>query len=432
MSVNSTVDLVHPGRRRSPVTHGVSLVEAMVALAVMAFGMLALVGVQATLRLNNDLAKQRTEATQIATEEVERMRRYAALLPVGGEPGVSWTELAGRVVEAYAPPDAIGNTSYRVVRIVTPDAETRQKIYKVEVTWTDRTGITQRVVLDGAIWGAAPELSGLLAVPVQPSAVSQVNGREVSIPTINVTDVDGGLTRFLPPGTSSVAWTFNRNTGELNACTWDGTSTSSCRRARLVSGEVRFHRPSTPGAVTAANAETPVGTEIGVTLRLAGGPNAMALSFPLRLTGVTSECYADNPSVASLAPAAVPRITSIKYYCAVFSGATVGWGGQLNPRLVDPADALVSPSVLATGVKVCRYTTAGTDFTKNEDHPKTYCGIASDTLSVNPACLVTRVVNNLSNQNYLVIPGDRGCPTDTAPNLAIGDLLNSNTLQHQP
>jgi Tfp pilus assembly protein PilV len=53
-------------------SRGVSLVEAMVALAVMAFGMLAEVGVQTTLRLNADVAKQRSEATRIAQETLER------------------------------------------------------------------------------------------------------------------------------------------------------------------------------------------------------------------------------------------------------------------------------------------------------------------------------------------------------------------------
>ena len=429
----------HPLRRHLPgrrTARGVSLVEAMVALAVMAFGMLALVGVQATLRLNTDLAKQRSEATQIATEEVERMRRYAALLPVNGEPGVSWTELLGRTVEAYQPPESIGNTSYRVERMVNTDAATQQKVFQVAVSWTDRTGTAQRVVLDGAVLGAAPELSALLSVPVRPSAVSQVNGRDVTAPVDRITDVDATTSRFLPPGTSTVAWLFNRTTGDLQACTWDGTSTSNCRRARLVSGEVRFHRTTGPGdipVITAANAENPAGTDIGQRLRLGNGPNAMVMVYPARLTGVTSECYADNPTAAELDPAALPRITAIKYYCALLSGATAGWGGQLNARLLDATGgAPVTPSLLGTGVRVCRYTKASSEFTGNDDHPKTYCVIASTTLRDNADCIVTRVSNNLINQNFLVIPGNGSCPTDTAPNLATGDLLNTNTLPHQP
>ena len=399
----------------------------MVALAVMAFGMLALVGVQATLRMNNDMAKQRSEATLIATEEVERLRNYFSLLPVNGQPGISWTEILGHVAANYTPPESIGNTTYQVARTVNTDAVTRQKTFKVEVTWLDRTGHTQHVVLDGIVWGVVPELSTLLAIPSRPSATNQINGRHVTIPA-NVVDVDGGnLSRFVPPGSNGVAWMFDRTTGALKACAADGTS--NCRLARYVSGEVRFHRPTALGAISPADAESPQGPS----LNLAAGPYAMTLTNLFYLTSVTKECYSDVFSAAQLANAAVPRVTAIKYYCAVFSGATLGWGGQLNPELVNPSDgAAVTPGSLASDVKVCRYTLASTDFTNNEDHPKSYCAVTPTTLTIKPACEATRVTGNLINQNFLVIPGDRACPTDTAINLATGDLLNTNTLQHQP
>ena len=135
----------------------------------------------------------------------------------------------------------------------------------------------------------------------------------------------------------------------------------------------------------------------------------MELVSPINLTGVTSECYADPYTAAQLAEAALPRVTGIKYYCAVFSGGTLGWGGQLNPRLVDPDNG---------NDRVCRYTTASTEFTNNEDHPKTYCAVTPTTLAVFLSCNRTRVNGNLINQNFLVIRGDRSCPT--------------STLQHQP
>ena len=401
-SVNSIVEKTRPKHCRRPVG-GVSLVEAMVALAVMAFGMLALVGVQATLRMNNDLAKQRSEATLIATEEVERMRNYFTLLPVNGQPGISWTEIDGHAAAAYTPPESIGNTAYQVVRIVNTDTANRRKTFKVEVTWPDRTGITQRVVLDGMVWGVVPELSTLLAIPTRPSATNQINGREVTIPA-GVVDVGGNLSRFIPPGSAGVAWMFDRTTGALNACSVDGIS--NCRLARFVSGAVRFHRPTAPGSITADNAESPEGPS----LNLAAGPSAMELVVPINLTDRTSiECYADPYTAAQLAEAALPRVTGIKYYCAVFSGGTLGWGGQLNPRLVDPDNG---------NDRVCRYTTASTEFTNNEDHPKTYCAVTDTTLRFERSCNRTRVNGNLINQNFLVIRGDRSCPT--------------STLQHQP
>ena len=74
-----------PAARTHASTRGVTLIEALVALAVMSFGMLAVVGVQATLRVNGDVAKQRAEAVRIGQEAVERLRTDRVReLPVTG------------------------------------------------------------------------------------------------------------------------------------------------------------------------------------------------------------------------------------------------------------------------------------------------------------------------------------------------------------
>jgi Tfp pilus assembly protein PilV len=58
------------------LVRGVSLVEALVSLAVMSFGMLGVVGVQATLRYNAEVSKQRSEAVRIGQEEMESLRSF--------------------------------------------------------------------------------------------------------------------------------------------------------------------------------------------------------------------------------------------------------------------------------------------------------------------------------------------------------------------
>ena len=107
-----------PARR----ARGISLVEALVALAIMSIGMLALVGVQSAMRLNSDLAKQRTEATRIASEEIERVRNFISVAAVPGSPGVSYDEIADRTLDGYQPPGGIGNTTYEVRRTVEGEA----------------------------------------------------------------------------------------------------------------------------------------------------------------------------------------------------------------------------------------------------------------------------------------------------------------------
>ena len=60
-------------------SRGVSLIEALVALAVMAFGLLGVVGMQATLRFNADVSRQRAEAVRMAQEKMEEMRAFGVL-----------------------------------------------------------------------------------------------------------------------------------------------------------------------------------------------------------------------------------------------------------------------------------------------------------------------------------------------------------------
>ena len=51
-----------------------------------------------------------------------------------------------------------------------------------------------------------------------------------------------------------------------------------------------------------------------------------------------------------------------------------------------------------------------------QDHPRNYVNVSG----------------NLTNQNFVVIRSVKQCPTDVPADPAAGDLVNSNTLQHQP
>ena len=53
-------------------------------MAVMAFGMMAIVGLQTTLRQNSDIAKQRSEAVRIAEEAIEQWRAFSAIETTAG------------------------------------------------------------------------------------------------------------------------------------------------------------------------------------------------------------------------------------------------------------------------------------------------------------------------------------------------------------
>jgi Tfp pilus assembly protein PilV len=401
--------------RHIPRRLGVSLVEALVALAVMSFGMLSLVGVQATMRLNSDLAKQRSEATRIATEEFERVRGFTSVGAVQGQPGASYDEIGSRTVDAYTPPGGIGNTTYRVERTVNLVAGTQQKVVMVQVIWQDRTGTRQTVTMDSIVSGTDPTLGALLTVPVRGSAANQRGGRHVSIPAAAV-DLGNGTSRFEPPGASNEAWYFNNLSGVMKACNYDG---DSCVIATLVSGTVQYH----PGdeQPTGNDAEHPSGPAFN----LETGPDALALA---RRSGARAEarCYADRYSNVALAAR-----TSVNYYCAMLPDNPTGWGGALNVRPVDgDGNRLRSGEDFVA----CRYTSdvptdddSNAQYTVNADHPLEYCMEKSGPVPFGKVCTGRLVNSNLINQNFLVIHSGYSCPADGSD-----PLINGNTRQQQP
>jgi Tfp pilus assembly protein PilV len=410
---------------------GVSLVEALVALAIMSIGMLALVGVQSTMRMNSDLAKQRTEATRIASEEIEQLRSFVSLAAVAGQPGVSYDEIAARVVEGYQSPGGIGNTTYRVDRKVTANTDSAQKIISVQVQWKDRTNQLQTVTLDSSIGATDPALSAVLTVPHRESATSQRSGRHISIPP-GAVPVDGDplTSRFAPPGGSGIGWYFNNLTGVMRVCGAGVTDYTTCPIGTLVSGTVQFHIADTQP--TGADAERPQGP----VMALASGPAALELVSAVG-SGTAASCYS------------VVVAQRVLYYCAVMTNDTLGWGGQLNPVL-----ATGGFSALASDFKSCRYTSAlpraddphtdatneadpNAEFTRNADHPLRYCRERPRGRFDIGECTGNRVKVNLINQNFLVIKGNQTCPTElnddgTANGQGQDRLVLANTRQHQP
>lgn len=436
--------------RRPALARGVSLIEALVALAVMSIGMLALVGVQLQMRLNSDIAKQRTEATRIASEEIERLRNFISIPAIAAQPGVSYAEIVARQVAAYQPPDGIGNTTYRIDRNVWDAPDGKQKIISVRVSWLDRSrndDTEMSVTLDSAISATQPTLGGMLVVPYRESATSRKRGRHVSIPD-GAVDLGDGYSRFTPPGSTAVAWIFNNTTGVLRVCPDTETDYAVCPLATLVSGTVAYSVGASQP--TGANAEHPE----GLSFNLAGSGGALTLDD---VTGniVSTACYAVDYTAAELAAG-----VAVPYFCAVITTDQLGWGGQMNPRPVDsagtslivPATQAAMDTALANGVaayRVCRYTsdlpmpnddasTPGNqqdvhaEFTLNAEHPRVYCMERprnADEAAL--ACTGNRVRSNLIHQNFLVIQGAYDCPTE-ASSPGTDSLVFANTRTHLP
>lgn len=415
--------------RNPRLSRGVSLVEAMVALAIMGFGMLAVVGVQATMRLNADIAKQRSEATRIGQERMEALRAFTAIDTGGNQ----YTAIAS--AGAQNVPGLTTNTTYRISQAVVDYADPPSKALTVTVVWNDRTDQAQQVVLRSVIAAAAPALSGTLAVRPGSAAGGPVRRPFSRHPTIPVLAKDFGTGRsaFVPPWQSRYVFVFNNITGVITGVcdfgfagsgltndTITPSDVATCddnTQAQLLSGFVRFWRDTSGPDLTATDVEEPPGPALRLRMRLT-----------LTSTGHPAGPFCIDDAGGWSVPLFNQSLLYVTYFCVVPSNTLALWSGtteieaQLTNTVGGDIDWHISDSPSGPGnespFRICRYTpaTSDSDAVANRDHPRNY----------------TDVSGNLTDQNFVAIPQTKQCPTDVAANPSTGDLVNSNTLQHQP
>lgn len=379
---------IQRGRRQ----RGVSLIEALVALAVMAFGMLGVVGMQGSMRLNADIAKQRSEAVRIAQEAVENRRSFWLLGIVANEKSYAdITSTAGAEVLGIT-----SNTAFTVTETAAnPPGGGRTKVLYVDVAWVDRTGQNQSVRLSTNVTGNMPELSGALGLPALGTTSRLPRGRHAAIPP-GANDQGDGTSSFAPPGAGDVSWVFNNVSGFITQrCV---ALVCSTYNARLLSGYVRFSTDALQP--TAAMAETPLSVAFALDVNV-------LQTFP---TSATIACYESTTSLY------------VAYYCALPVEELNGnkWSGRSELILTGISSTIADFDV--ANYKVCRYTPARNaqptaPTVSNENHPYNYADVS------------TAIVN----QNFLVIRAGDGaasfsCPADDSSTPEV----NGNTWHHQP
>jgi len=377
---------------------GVSLIEALVAMAVMGFGMLAVLGMQVTLRQNGDQARQRTEALRLAQDAVEEWRAFSVLEGALDDPGD--TRIAYDEIVSDAAEDTIvgANATYRRLRVVnTEDAVAgtdmpRRKLLVVTVSWTDRNEQPQLVRLNSVINGSAPELGAGIVLTADATGSRRPRGRNRAIP-IQAKDFGNGTSGYIPPGQTSptrVAWLFNNVSAVITLCTTAQTSNSALisseltcdptQQAQLVTGFVRYATISTqPVATDMVNPIGPLFPDFSVSVNRTAPTSGLTACFiDSTLTGFR-EYFCAVP-----VESADPNNTNFRKW----SGA-IGFGSPLSlaPNLADFA---------ASNFKVCRY---------------------------HAAASYTNVNTPLTNQNFAFIrsgvgtdpPGAFTCPSTGTP-----------------
>jgi Tfp pilus assembly protein PilV len=194
---------------------GFSLIEAMVALLIVAFGLLAIGAFHFSLTRASDVAKQRTEATRIAEKEIERLRSFLSR-EADGTPGDENYTYQENVASAGATTvtGVVTNTTFTLTRDVATPAGDRFRWISVLVTWMDRTNQQQEVRLTSAISDGDPSDLGVLGTTRGFGSTLRPKNRNINIPYPAVTLAGGVTSAFVPPP-GNVAYVFSNTTGNI-------------------------------------------------------------------------------------------------------------------------------------------------------------------------------------------------------------------------
>jgi type IV pilus modification protein PilV len=490
--MNTRTKLKTPLRSRRQA--GFSLIEAMVALLVVAFGMLGIASFQYTLSRSSDVAKQRTEATRIAQKELDRLRSFAQRQSDGptADDRYTYVDDLRSTASAQAVTGLATNTTYNLEREVfiqtrdqTPlptattafdrvlstgltasggtPANDKFRLFNVVVSWDDRSGQRQEVRLASGISDGDPSALAGLGVTRRVSSTLRPNNRKVNAP-FPMVNLAGGLSSAFAAPAGNVVFVVENLSGRVTQrCTGapaltEGiavTALGTCLPidAYLLSGYVRFKITGDPA--TASNISNPdmlVDEPLPLvdTLLSTGSPPAVTQQ-PVQIDASDTgnapsrhECYSQIQFTAK-STIGGPDLTFVEG-----DPLPTGYIGSGVPHFIAYAcvvtpidhDSVASTPRIWSG-EVRLLPAASWSFGSSGTLGSTsgtgrLCRFSGDynsstTLSNNEHPRYYRhVTGSLDKQNYLVVNGSDTCPADTAPDPASGDFVDANTERHQP
>ena len=413
--------------------HGFSIIEALIAGLVLSFGALALVGVQVALTRNGDVARQRSEATRLAQDQMERLRAFASVDAITGV-----QSYAGMVTGSDQPlVTALYNTTFDREWTISGSAGDFHRVISVNVRWTDRhpeinpatsQPVQQSVRLSSVISRANHSKVGLIMANAGGTGYGGVaQSRNLNVP-YPARDIGSDRSRYQWPGTTP--WlVFDNNTGLVRyRCTsssppTDGSDAAlqadtNCTQilAYVLAGYLGSNAVNNSTGIDAVlTGWTIDGCQLGNTINVDAStcfirnvvvprpdpdinPATGNPYNPTRSAQVINSACPYLDSSGSLNQSQIDNFKFFKCYAALIEvplNNTSGWTGRMS--------FLTLPSTLPSGrQRICRYA-----------H-----------LQVSNQGLYDGIQESLNNENYFAFIAANG----NGPNT----VCPSGTSQHQP
>lgn len=352
---------------------GFTIIEALIALIVMAFGMLSLAGMQVMLSRNGDFAKQRAEAMRLAQDRLERLRAYDGI----GSGTIDWNNLP-IAAETFS---GNTNTTFTVSGALAGATTDAFRPLTVTASWVDRTGTTQTVTLASVVSKTDPEKIGLVSNPLplnQP--LKRPKNRNINIP-IPAVDLGGGqsATQFNP----NFAIVYSNTTGNVvQLCTLANIANATAAQINA--------------AISGGQCTTVTGYIVAGYIGRSGWSGTWPSHWGINHAGITRNAALAGQAIRCMFTDATDQntgtvISGFKYYlCVIPLSTPFMWDGTL--RIGGLATSPSSPT--NSNYAVCRYQYTQADLDNNERNSQPY----------------TNVNKSIDEQNYVIVSSNSGSP----------------------
>lgn len=185
---------------------GFSLIEALVALAIMSFGLLAVANFQISLVSGSSYNKARSEAMALAQEKLDELRNYVIepqLVANLEDNAVTASDLfPDNVTAATYPqsggavtPESINGTNTQFQRqwtVSTATGLSNLRNIVVTVSWVDSKGVNQQVQLESEVSWKNPRGTADLGNAAEPAVPNPTGKAKLGEGTVTQTEKDGG------------------------------------------------------------------------------------------------------------------------------------------------------------------------------------------------------------------------------------------------
>lgn len=132
---------------------GLTLIETVITLAILSFGLVAVMKLQSYMIGHSAIAKQQAQAMTLAQKKIEELRDFQQINTGAGVKAYDDISSASENISGT-------NANYTLSWTVTDQTSPDHKVINMNISWPDKNGVTRTIQLSSIISKTDPATEG--------------------------------------------------------------------------------------------------------------------------------------------------------------------------------------------------------------------------------------------------------------------------------